>query len=140
MDGGGQLMITTIRPYRESDWPTIEGWWIASGETPPLPTMMPLESSFVAEIDGKPALAVTVYLTNTPEVAYTENFIGNPKLRGSERTSAAVILSNHIAEFAKAKGFKRLLCMTEKWALRARYQQLGYEPTLSGVTTFVRSL
>lgn len=128
-----------IRPYFADDWEEVEGWWKASGEIPPLPTMMPLESSFIAEIDEKPALAVALYLTNTPELAYVENFIGNPAVKGGLRREAALALSHYIATFAKQRGFKRLMCLTEKPALKTRYMELGYHPTLGGVTAFVRN-
>lgn len=118
----------------------IESWWKSAGELPPLKGMMPLESSFVAEVYGVPSLAVTVYLTNTHELAYVENFIGNPAVVGDDRKHAAMILSDHIAKFAKGRGFKRLMCMTEKKALVGRYKELGFKPTLSGVTTLIRSL
>lgn len=128
-----------IRPYFAEDWNEILAWWKASGETPPLPTMMPLESSFVAEVDGRPALAVALYLTNTPELAYVENFIGNPQAKGVARREAAYALSHHIANFAKGRGFRRLMCLTEKPALKTRYMELGFHPTLGGVTAFVRN-
>jgi hypothetical protein len=131
--------MITIRNYSKADWPEIESWWKVSGETPPLPTMMPPESSFVAELEGKPALAVAIYLTNTPELAYVENFIGNPAMKGSDRSMGASLLADHISNFARSRGYKRLLCMTEKQALKGRYIQLGFQPTLGGVTTFVRN-
>jgi hypothetical protein len=127
-----------IRPFTANDWPMVESWWKRSGEVAPLPSMMPLESSFIAEVDYKPALAVAVYLTNTPELAYVENFIGNPEMKTQERKVAAFLLAKHISDFAKSRGFKRLLCMTEKPALVSRYLELGFMPTLSGVTTLVR--
>jgi hypothetical protein len=129
-----------IREYQTSDWPVVKSWWKASGEMAPLPDMMPEESSFVAEVDHVPALAVAIYLTNTKELAYVENFVGNPAMSGKKRREAALILSDHIAKFAKGRGFKRLMCMTEKKPLVGRYKELGYKPTLGGVTTLVREL
>jgi hypothetical protein len=67
-----------IREYQKSDWEQVESWWKSAGEVAPKASMMPLESSFIAEIKGYAALAVALYLTNTPEAAYVENFIGNP--------------------------------------------------------------
>lgn len=131
--------MITIRHYTKADWQMIEDWWKASGEIAPLPSMMPLESSFVAEINNEPALAVAVYLTNTPALAYVENFIGNPKTKGEERKQASHVLAAHLCSFAKARGYQRLLCMTEKPILMAHYHKLGFTPTLGGVTTFVRN-
>lgn len=130
--------MVKILPYFATDWPKIEAWWKASGETAPLATMMPLESSFVAYVDGTPALAVALYLTNTPQIAYVENFIGNPECKGAERREAAKVLSDHIAAFAKQRGFASLMCMTEKQPLKQRYMELGFQPTLGGLTAFVR--
>ena len=127
-----------IRTYQKSDFKMVCSWWIDSKEVGPNEGMMPLESSFIAEIDDIPALAVTVYLTNSKEVAYTENFIGNPKVKGDKRKEAAIVLSDHIFNFVKSYGYKRLMCMTEKPILVSRYKELGYFPTLSGLTTLVR--
>lgn len=132
--------MISIRNYRKEDWAMVESWWAHASEISPVPGMMPEESSFIAEVDGIPALAVTVYLTNTPEIAYVENFIGNPAVKGGSRREASVLLSHHIAGFARGRGYRRLLCMTEKPKLMDRYQELGFSPTLSGVTTLVRVL
>lgn len=132
--------MITIRPYRNEDFAEIQSWWAAAGEVAPLPGMMPEESSFIAEIDGVPALAVAIYLTNTPELAYIENLIGNPILKGPDRQQAMKFLVGHFCQFAKSHGHKRLLCMTEKDKLVSRYSELGFSPTLGGVTTLVRSL
>lgn len=131
-------MAITIRHYKSSDWKMVEKWWGLSGELAPEPEMMPTESSFIAEVDGCPALAVALYLTNTPSLAYAENFIGNPEVKGPKRSQAAHVLSDHIAAFAYSKGYRRILCMTEKPVLKSRYMELGFTPTLDGITTFVR--
>lgn len=129
----------TIRNYSNTDYPMIESWWLECGEIAPLPGMMPEESSFVAEIDGVPALAIALYTTNTFELAYLENFIGNPAMRGEVRQKAASELVEHTVADAKRRGYKRLMCMTEKSILTSRYSQLGFYPTLCGVTTLVRN-
>ncbi|MES2355615.1 MAG: hypothetical protein V4568_14695 [Pseudomonadota bacterium] len=128
----------SIRPYHEADWRMVDEWWGSTGEVHPLPSMMPTDSSFIAEVGGVPALAVTVYLTNSTEVAYVENFIGNPSLSGESRRAAASVLADYISVFAKSLGHKRLVCMTEKESLVKRYKELGFIPTLSGVTALMR--
>ncbi len=132
--------MVLIRPYKASDFPTVSGWWTAAQEGQLLPGMMPEESSFIAEIDGKPTLAVSVLLTNSPTVAYTEYFIGSPDSRGAARREAALMLSDHIAAFAKSRGYKNLLCISYRAPLVGRYEELGYVKTLEGVSTFVRPL
>ncbi len=115
----------------------VLSWWKAAGEIAPNEGMLPLESTFIAILDGQPAAAMTIYLTNTFEVAYVENFIGNPELKGTSRKEAALQLTYHIANFARSRGYKRLVGMTCKDALKKRYQELGGVPTLDGVMMLV---
>jgi hypothetical protein len=142
LDGGGVLMKKdqkiTVKRFVSQDWPMVESWWIKAGEIAPLESMMPTDSTFIALIDSVPALSVSLYLTNTPEVAYVENFIGNPDLRGPIRKEATQILLDHISSFAHAAGYKRLMCMTEKSALKSHYQSIGFTQTLNGVATFIK--
>ena len=129
-----------IRNYRKTDYDVINSWWLGQGEMPPESDMMPEDSSFVCEIGGAPALAVTVYLTNSKAFAMTDNFVGAPALKGPLRREAAQALSNHIADFARRQGYKRLFCMCYRESLEKRYNELGYRTTIRNVTTFVRDL
>lgn len=85
-------MDISIRKYRESDYPVIRAWWEVSGETPPLPSMMPLDSSFIVEIDGTPSLSVCLYLSNQKQACIAENFVGNPGMKGTARRKASDML------------------------------------------------
>lgn len=116
-----QDQLIKIKKYKKSDWPMVQSWWHESGEIAPFETMMPLDSSFIAEIDSIPSLAVCLYLTNTHDVAYVENFVGNPASAGPARREATVILLDHISKFANELGYKRLVCMTEKPVLKNHY-------------------
>lgn len=132
--------LLTIRAYKKNDWPLVKQWWALSKEVAPLETMMPTESSFVAEIDGNPALAVTVYLTNTPEVTYVENFIGNPEYRGETRKKLTEMLLACLGDFVSRLGYRRLLCMSEKPELKNYYKEIGFTKTLDGVATFTKEV
>lgn len=129
-----------IRNYQDSDYTTICAWWRAHDEIAPLPGMLPSESTFILELAKQPALCVTLYLTNTPEVCYVENFVGNPELKGGARRAGTERLLDHIATFAKDRGFKRLLCLGHKPELKQRYQEIGFTPTVSNITGFVKEL
>lgn len=132
-------MNITVRPYRADDWPQVSSWWHASGQPVPAQETMPPESSFIAEIEHEPALAVALYLTNTPAFAFVENFAGNPRLCGSDRREAGKVLADHISNFAKERGFKRLMGTTTHGPLVDRYLALGFQASLTGVTIVVRS-
>ena len=132
--------MITIRNYKKSDFAMISGWWKKANEIGPLETMLPPESSFVAEIDNVPSLCVSLYLTNITEFCYAENFIGNPEMKGTLRREASHVLAKHVEGFAKNRGYKRLLCMAHKGPVKHRYEELGYSRTLDDVTTFCRIL
>lgn len=129
-----------IRNFKQSDYPMIYNWWSVQKEQAPLLGMLPEESTFVLELNKQPALCVTIYLTNTKELAYVENLVGNPELKSKERKEATYHLNEHLKEFAKSKGYKRLVCMSEKAQLKNYYTSLNYTETLNNVSTFVREL
>lgn len=129
-----------IRNYKHSDFSLLDNWWKSYNEMGPIPEMMMEDTSFVLEINGVPALSITVYFTNCKEVAYIENFIGNPDLEGSLRKEASQCLLNHVYKFAKDKEYKRLVCFCYKDKLVKRYEELGVVRTLSGLHSFVKEL
>jgi hypothetical protein len=125
-----------IRAYKEADYPMIRQWWESQGELAPTPSMLPLDSTWIVELYGIPALCVSLILTNT-SFCYVENFVGNPEVKGKMRFEASHWLNQYIAKVARARGYSSMLCMAHKDPLRKRYRELGYRETLNGVSTFV---
>ena len=102
---------------------------------------MPEESTFVLEAKGKPWIAVTVYLTNSPEVAWVDNLAANPKLpKGAARKAAVAWLQKFLEKWALNLGYRKLFCMAAKPALAKKYRDLGYTSTLKNVETFIKLL
>lgn len=130
----------TIRNYKKEDYPLIKSWWDRAKEIAPYPSMMPEESSFVLELEGKPILAITLYLTNSVQIAWIDNLIGNPEITGNKRREATKMLVKYVEDFAREKGYKSTLCFSEKDKLVNYYQTLGYHPTLRNVTTLIKEL
>lgn len=126
----------SIRSYREADYPTIHSWWKAQNEVAPNPGMMPADSSFILEVDGRPTIAVCLYLTNTKEICYVENFVGNPNCELSSRREGTRLLLAHLKEFATQHGYLRLLCLAHAPKLKSYYQEIGFTPTLDNVMGF----
>lgn len=128
-----------IRNYQSSDFETVSRWWAHSKEIGPLEGMLPPESTYILELDGIPALCVTIILTNTKEFCYLENFAGNPTVERAQRRKASQLLTKHVTTVAKSLGYKRLLCLAYKGPLKKRYQELGFTRTLDGVSGFCKS-
>ena len=128
-----------IRNYRKEEFEMINSWWKAAKEIGPLPDMLPEESTFILEMEKQPALCVTVYLTNSKEIAYIENFIGNPELKGI-RSYMVPKLFDHICKFARERGYRRLVALASNEKLVSRYQEIGLTETVKGLTSFAKEL
>lgn len=132
--------MINIRLFKEKDYKDILMWWIKSGELPPSLNMLPLDSTFILEYEGTPILSMCVYFTNTKEIAYSENLIGNPNFKGPKRRELVPVLFKYVENFAKDKGYKRFICFSYKDKLKKRYKNLGYKPTVNNLTSFVKEL
>lgn len=126
-----------IRNYKNSDFTMLASWWTLSNVPCPLPGMMPEESTYILEKDNKALYSICLYLTNTKELCYIENFIKNPEYKDKE---CSHLLVNHIFKVAKDLGYKRVICLSNNEKLKIRYQQLGGTPTLSNITSLVKEL
>jgi hypothetical protein len=131
-------MSNRIRPYKASDYQMIRSWWAHYKEPGPLPSMIPLESSFILEIDNIPALMICVIITNVKEYCLLENFVGNPLIDNEKRRNNALELIEYVTIFTKQLGIKRLICMAYKTPLKKRYQELGFTEVLDGISTFCK--
>lgn len=129
-----------IRPYKNSDYEAICSWWKAADELPPTLDMLPLETTFIMEIDGQAALCLAVYFTNTKELCYLSSFCGNPEFKGEKRKEAAQKLMDAVCGFAGAFGYKNVLCFAYKDKVKKRYEEMGFTPTLSNMTGFCRKV
>lgn len=124
-----------IRLYKETDFPMLLSWFKeANPDEVPTPDMIPRASTFILDLNGIPALSVSLIITNT-STAYVENFIGNPELKNKDRRESTPILLNHLAQVADKLGYTRLLCMAPNSKLSGYYQSIGFKPTLQGVVT-----
>lgn len=133
-------MNYSIRPYHASEFEMLKSWWTLAKEVCPEKECLPEESTLILELDGVPALAITVYLTNCKRVAYLENFIGNPEMKGDSRKQASQLIVDAACNFAKNLGYTRILCLSLKDKLNERYVELGMKPTQGPLNGFIREL
>lgn len=128
-----------IRYYSTEDYPMLKAWWEASDETPPTERMLP-ETTLIMEVNEIPTVAVSVYLTNSPEVCHLANIIGNPEMKGSTRKEACLALVNAAGNMAKAYGYNKMLSFAHKDKVANRFKELGMKPTMSGLSAFIKEL
>lgn len=117
-----------IRAYRSSEYEMIKSWWISHNEPPPAVDMMPLDTSFIMEVDGHPSYCVSIILTNVLGMCYLENFIKDPGFTKKDQDYGK-ILSVHVDDFIKKMGYKRVVCYSYRPQTAARYNELGYKMT-----------
>ena len=127
-----------IRNYRESDFEVISSWWKDANEIGPTKDLLPLESTFVLEINNEPKACITVYLTNCHTIAYLENFIKDPKLENSRELTKELV--KYAEDFTHNLGYKILICFAFRDKLKNRYKELGYKNSLDNLSSFVKEL
>lgn len=129
-----------VRPYSESDLPILQSWWRITRNLLFPGSLMPATSSYVLEIDGQPALAGSMYYSNSENFCMIDNLIGNPELSGAERRRGTWIFLQCAEELAHSRGYNKLFCMTSQQGLTDYYRHLGFQVTCQNVTTFTKEL
>lgn len=128
----------SIRSYQDRDHEMLTSWWHEARETAPGKSLMPA-TSWILEIEGIPALSISLITTNVKGLCYLENFIGNPNLP-SLRKGCSQIIVDHAINEAKKLGFERVICFSYKDKVGKHYEKLGMTPTLSGLSSYVKEI
>lgn len=127
-----------IRPYKHSDYETICSWWTTHGEPGPVLGMMIEDGTFVAELCDEPALSLTVFLTQSKELAYLEGYVKNPKFKNLEAEGKQ--LFEHCYDFAKSKGYKRVVMFSQVPKLNEKCIRYGMLKAASHLSSTVKEL
>lgn len=132
--------MVNIRHYRDTDFDEICSWWVAHKEFAPLEGMMTKEGTFVLELDGIPVMTLSVMMTQSKEISYFEGYCAKPGLPKEISQTLGKILWQHGYDYLKKKGFNRVIAFTEKEALARRYEDLGMNRNMGGLTALGRVL
>jgi hypothetical protein len=127
-------MSITIRPYKETDFQTIQKW------SPRIWKSLFPDTTYIAEIDGVPSVCLCLYLMNSPDACMVENLFSDPTQKGPARKEAVNLLFKHLEEVAKSLGYKTLVLFSYEDKLKLRYEEIGYVRTVDNVTTYAKSL
>lgn len=129
--------MITIRHYIANDYPMVAAWWKDWGENRFSPTMLPAESTFIAEIDSVPVSCVCLFLTNCNELSYLGNFISNPSAKGASKQEANRELLKFVKQFATDSGYNHVLAFAKEDKLKTHFETLGMRKTLENLDSFV---
>jgi hypothetical protein len=133
-------MEYVIRNYEDRDYDMLKNWWHSQNEPAPTKDLIPIDSTFILEVDKEPIVSLSVILTNTSGMCILENFIADPLKKGSMRKECSSVITNYALTFAMGMGYKRAVCFSYKDKLKQRYKDLGMKPTINNLTSFVREL
>lgn len=127
-----------IRNYTKEDFNTVISWWKSIGQHGPTEKQLPEESSFVLEINDKPVLMVSAYLTNT-DVAYLENLISDPEFK-QDRKQYTQLIMDHLFNFVKSKGYKYAVSFTTHEKLVKRNLNIGFDKAVDNLYLLAKEL
>jgi hypothetical protein len=128
-----------IRPYNNHDFTELNKWWKSTYNTD-LPKDLMTNGSFILEINKVPALTLTVLKTQTKELSYLASFMKNPEFKKTSLETYGQILWNHCFDYARACGYKRIICLAEVEQLKSKYERFGMKKTSNNIATFYREL
>lgn len=129
-----------IRPYRTSDFKEIHSWWNSANEVAPQEGMMIEDGTFVLEALGVPAITVTVYLTQSKQIAYIEGLIKNPLLKHIDLEPQTSLLMEYICDYARERGYTNLFAYCKVDKLKEKYKRYGLTQVLDNLSAFSRRL
>ena len=129
----------STRLFRLSEYPLIKSWWTIRKMVPPLLDMMPEESTFVLDVEGKPVASLSLILTNTG-TAWLDNFITDPESDADIRKIGMDLAWQEILTFLKRENYSRLFAMSVNVNTKKRYEEFGFKQTLQGVTTMTMEI
>lgn len=129
-----------VRLFKNEDYDEVSGWWKAHNEPVPPRELIP-ESTYIVETsDGRPWVCLSLIEFNTPWIAWSAGLVSNPEVDYHGRKEAVKELWDTVANVAKAKGYKNLLCIAPNKKLENRYKDLGFEVTKINQTFMVKEL
>lgn len=120
-------MNIRIRPYHNDDYQEISSWMITKFDESILS-----DSTFILDIDDVPAFCLTMYFTNSKELAFIENFAGNPNLK-EIRKPYSQTLWVYLEDLAKQLGYKKVICLSNVDDLTNKYESFGYTKIMNNV-------
>lgn len=126
-------MNINIRQFKLTDKNTLEQWCIYNKLSIESLNSFP-ETTYIAEIDGKPAVCLCLYLTICGSFAWIENVIGNPELKNKGRSEATNELLKYVTNLAKELNYKNILIGSVEPKLTNKYKECGYYSLYSNFT------
>lgn len=128
--------MISIRSYTDEDFVMLHRWNAAYGEFGPTREMIPTDSAFILEVDGKPAFFLSMWLTNM-NCCYLEGIVSDKSFRG-DREACLKAMFDHVEGVAKEKGYNTMIALAYKEPITNMLHKYGFTTTLRNITSSVR--
>src|ERR1017187_9212913 len=115
-----------IRLYKETDKEEIERWLKFYNSDVNLVNRFPKDSTFIAEIDNKPGLIMSLYLTICGNFSFVENGFGNPDLKGPKRKEAFSEMMLFLERLSKDLNYGSFIFWTYEPKITQKHKDFGY--------------
>lgn len=129
-----------IRNYKKEDLNLILKWYRDHKQFEPFANMLLTDSTFILEHDNKPVMCISVYLTNSKEIALLEHLVRDPEFNGSIKDEAIKMITNYAENFTKNMGYSRLVTLINRKSLKDKYLNYGYIENGKDLSIFVKDL
>lgn len=133
-------MKYNIRSYKNEDFNILSSWFNEYENTILPKDLMVEDGTFILEMNGVPALSLTVLLTQAKGMAYLFAYIKNPILKGYNMDYFGSILWKYCQDYAKEKGYNKLICFSPDEKLTEKYKRFGMKENLKNLTSFIMEL
>ena len=120
-------MELSIRELRESDWDTLQEWWLKWN--------WPIMSKDLLPMNGCGGLMVYkgdqlitcgfLYLSNS-KVAWLDWIVSNPEYRDNDRKEAISFLIEGLETVARQQGYEIIISIARNKSLIETHKKLGY--------------
>lgn len=121
-------MITFRHIRNDDDWKIVGSWHRAAGIKWFTWKDFPQDTSYFALVNGEPALAISLIVTNS-SFAWLEGFVGNPAIGREYRRKATLAFAEFLAREAKMHGKTKLITMAAEPKLTEYFHNLGFRTT-----------
>lgn len=129
------LCMNDVREYLDSDYDTLQEWWVGHGWEP-VPQMF-LPRGFVVE----GIAAAFVYVDSVAEASMMEWVVANPNEENKIAIYKAIkLLIEAVNDHAKARGAKFMFTSVKHDGLLKMYEKAGFMATDTGITNMIKGV
>lgn len=136
MEAAEKEPVYTVSMVNDALYEIICVWWQAH-RWQVLPRSMLPSNGVVISVDGVPAVAGFLYLTDS-KISWLEWIVGNPEMSPFVRRPAIKKLLEVMTQLSDSLGYRVMFSSLSHRGLMTLYEEAGFEKTDTEMTNFMR--